>query len=89
MVELFEKASIPMDRLQVKLFGGAIQMKNSNPKNDSVGMKNIIKAIDLIENRSLSISSIDVGGGEGRKIHLLTSTGEVLLTRLKNSTIKL
>ncbi len=89
MIEDFRYMKIPSERIQIKVFGGAIQIQTKNQSSETVGMKNILKAVDQVEKNKLSIASIDVGGGEGRKIQIFSATGEVLLSRLKKSTVKL
>ena len=80
MLELMGRYKIPKNRIVVKLFGGAEQLHQSKQK--SVGRKNIEMAMSTLEGYGMSITAMDVGGNEGRKIYLSSQTGEVLLSRL-------
>jgi chemotaxis protein CheD len=87
MLEIFTKLKIARDDINVKLFGGAEQLRN-NRRNISIGMQNISLAMEILNKEKLKLISSDTGGYEGRKILIATHTGEVLLTRLSNQKIE-
>lgn len=82
MLNEFEKLKIKKHEIDVKLFGGA-DVLGSEKREDSVGKQNIIAAIQTLNKERVKIISSDVGGLRGRKVFLLTSTGEVFISRLK------
>ena len=84
IIEIFGQLKIPEERISIKLFGGAQQVVTRVNGKESVGIKNIKKVLQLVERRKMKIVASDMGGNEGRKIYLLSNTGEVLLTRLNN-----
>ncbi len=88
MMEIFQRMGIPPERIVMKLFGGAEQVINHAKGRESVGLKNIKKVLELAGLKSIRVASSDVGGNIGRKIYLLSNTGEVLLTRLKKTKLK-
>jgi chemotaxis protein CheD len=84
MLEVFSQKKIPRHKIRVKLFGGAEQLGNVNKTSQSVGQKNTTVALSMLEQEGIPIVSMDVGGNHGRKIYLITSTGDVFLSRIHN-----
>jgi len=75
--------------IEVKIFGGA-DMFGGGLKGKtgvSVGMQNAEKALEIIEQEGLRVSSSDLGGAQGRKIFFNMATGEVLLKRLQPNVV--
>jgi chemotaxis protein CheD len=71
--------------VEVKVFGGADTFGDTRKSGSSlaVAARNIEMAFALLDRSGYRIMAQDVGGARGRKIIFLTSTGEVLLKRLK------
>lgn len=84
MLKHFDRHTIKRHEIEVKCFGGADMFGKKPQKAEivSVGKQNIITAKRLLEEEGLRLSSIDVGGLQGRKLLFYTHTGEVLLKRL-------
>lgn len=82
MLNEFDKLRIKKHEIDVKLFGGA-DVLGSERREDSVGKQNIIAAIQTLNKEKVKIVSSDVGGMKGRKVFLLTNTGEVFISKLK------
>lgn len=70
------------DGLVAKYFGGGHVLENQNDFLN-VGERNIILAKDILKTEDIRIASQDVGGTTGRKIVFHTSSGAVLVKRLK------
>ncbi|MBF0498116.1 MAG: chemotaxis protein CheD [Deltaproteobacteria bacterium] len=68
-------------RLLAKVFGGA-HLLPSISKQNGVGEKNILCALEFLDNESIRVISQDLGGYQPRKIFFRTDTGEVLLKRV-------
>ena len=72
---------------EAKIFGGA-QMFVSNMR---VGDRNIEFVSDYLKYESISVSTQDTGGKQGRKLYYIPQTGDVFLKRivsLHNNTIE-
>jgi len=69
-------------RLKAKVFGGGEVLKVSNGILN-VGERNIILAKDTLKAEKIEIIASDLGGKTGRKIIMNTSTGSVLMKRLR------
>lgn len=70
--------------IQAKIFGGA----NMNfTANDTmlIGQRNILIAKEILSQYNIPIVASDVGGNNGRKITLNTTTGKVTLKYASNS----
>jgi chemotaxis protein CheD len=89
MLTLFDRFDVKRCELEVKVFGGADMFDSARNGRDrySIGKLNITTASKILEQESLNIVSIDVGGTQGRKLYFHTRTGEVLLKRLQPSVI--
>jgi chemotaxis protein CheD len=84
MLEKFNEHEINSDAIEVKLFGGADVLNNTNGViNYTVGKQNIITAKKIINKNNLNLVARDVGGKQGRKIFFNSETGEIILYRLK------
>ncbi len=85
MVKLFSRKGVRPGEIEVKVFGGADMFDAARNGRDrlSVGRMNIEAAQKTIEEAGLNVSSIDVGGTEGRKLYFDARTGEVLLKRIQ------
>jgi chemotaxis protein CheD len=84
MIRSFEHKGIPLQGIEVKMFGGAdmFPLSGTGDRKLRVGEENAGTAINILQSRSLPIVSQDVGGTRGRKILFHVGTGEVLLKRL-------
>ena len=74
----------PQD-IEVKLFGGAALIggrRQETPAN-SMGRQNAEAAMKALHSCGLTLKVANVGGTLGRKIIFDTTTGEVLMKRLK------
>ncbi len=78
---------VRLREIEVKLFGGAALMGQfrRDPLANSLGQQNVEAAMEAISNCGLILQAADVGGALGRKIIFDTSSGEVLLKRLRQA----
>lgn len=85
MLGWFMEYGITREEIDVKVFGGSDILSAPEIKTEtSVGRQNIAVAFEVIEKEMLSVSAVDVGGLQGRKILFSSNTGEVFLKRLRN-----
>jgi chemotaxis protein CheD len=86
VIKYFDGQLIPRDTLEVKLFGGAeiLAGKSEFNQSSSVGKKNMDTALRVIDKEGLIISASDLGGKQGRKLFIVSDSGEVYLSRLKS-----
>ncbi|WP_147819019.1 chemotaxis protein CheD [Salidesulfovibrio onnuriiensis] len=84
MLQGLTKLGISLGSLQVKVFGGAsgIAVRRVEDSSYNIGRRNVEMAHKILHNWGLKIDSEDVGGNQGRKIHFLSSTGEIWMKRL-------
>jgi chemotaxis protein CheD len=69
--------------LQAKVFGGASILQSSERAGvESLGMKNVRLARQLLYGRRISVLAEDAGGTRGRKIVFRTDTGDVWVRKL-------
>ncbi len=87
MAAAFDRCAVPRGEIEVKCFGGAdmFAWKAGRPELLSVGKQNIMMATKIIAAEGLRLKTQDVGGHSGRKVFFYTSTGEVLLKRLRGA----
>lgn len=85
MIEKFELRKIKISDLEVKLFGGSDVLKKTNNNDYTVGKQNIEEAENELKKLGIKIKAFDTGGTRGRKLHFVTHTGDVYLTRLKGN----
>lgn len=71
-------------RLQAKVFGGAHMLAGISREN-GVGEKIYTFVLDFLNNESIPVLSMDVGGTDSRKIYLYSDTGVVYLKRIHKS----
>jgi chemotaxis protein CheD len=73
--------------IEVKLFGGAalIGMARTETPATSMGQQNVKAALETISDCGLILKVMDVGGAFGRKIIFDTTTGDVLMKRLRRT----
>lgn len=85
MIRSFMTRSIAPKDIETKLFGGAAVIGDAcrSADEDSIGAMNIAAARKTIADFGLNIKTEDVGGCVGRKIIFDTSTGDILLKRLR------
>jgi chemotaxis protein CheD len=89
MLGWFRQNGVAREEIDIKVFGGSEMLSSPETKTkDSVGQQNIKVAFQVIEKEKLRVSASDVGGLRGRKIIFSTSTGEVLLKRLRKSELE-
>jgi chemotaxis protein CheD len=83
MLEWFDTQGIPRSEIEVKLFGGADVLSPGNMcyRGETIGRKNIQKALEIVERESLNLIAHDVGGRRGRKISFYTHTGQIHVER--------
>jgi chemotaxis protein CheD len=81
MLAEFDAQNIPIERLQIKVFGGANVMVPSSDIT-AVGSLNCQRAKQLLDEKNLSPAACDIGGAAGRTIVFETQTGCVLVKRL-------
>lgn len=89
MLEWFLERGIKQREIVVKLFGGSDLLAGPEGSGSKgIGRQNIDRAIAVIAEEGLLLSTSDVGGGRGRKILFKTYTGEVFLKRLSRAGFK-
>jgi chemotaxis protein CheD len=83
MVKYFLHRKVQLEKIQVKLFGGADMFKSivSEIPKLTVGRQNISAAIHCLKEYGLVPTASDVGGWKGRKLIFKTDTGIVLLKK--------
>jgi len=88
MSRRFSRLGLPPHEVEVKLFGGVIDL-GGEPHNDpSIGQANIAKAQQLLNEAGFQIKARNVGGDRGCKIAFNTESGEVLHRRLTRGKAK-
>lgn len=75
--------------IECKLFGGSELLLSfwTIDEKMSVGKQNAAMASKIIRNEGLTLISQDLGGTKARKIIFDTTTGEVMLKRIRHSII--
>jgi chemotaxis protein CheD len=71
------------DRLEVKVFGGAKVIENSNP----IGAGNAAFVLDYIEREGLILVAQDLGGTLARRLHYFPSTGRAMRRMLQQDAV--
>lgn len=70
------------ENLKAKVFGGANVLESSSGLLN-IGERNILFAESALAEGGIGIISRDTGGNSGRKLLFMTSTGEVLVKKVK------
>lgn len=85
MIRAFEKHNICHAEIDVKLFGGAAMIGESNNhrRQASVGHLNISAVKQIVQSSGLKLKAEAVGGHVGRKIIFNTTTGIVHVKRMQ------
>lgn len=85
MYNWFYNKGVKNHDIILKVFGGGnvIQINGEKHVMHTIGSLNIDKAMQLIHEKNLEISAIDVGGNLGRKLFFYTHTGTVLIKMIK------
>jgi chemotaxis protein CheD len=68
--------------LEAKVFGGGEVLRIKEGVLN-VGERNIMQALDMLKQNNIAVSITNVGGQYGRKLIYDTSTGKVLMKKLK------
>jgi two-component system chemotaxis response regulator CheB len=76
LLEEMKRLGAKVENLKAKVFGGG-NVVSSLSSMDSIGQKNILFAVNSLEKMKIPIVEKNVGGEQGRRIALLTSTGSV------------
>jgi len=74
------------NNLIAKVFGGADSLEQKQ-NFYRIGARNIILAMDILEEKKIKVISQSTGGNTGRNIKFHTGTGEVLLRYIKKSPV--
>lgn len=85
LVRLFARRGIATATLVAKLFGGAGALFCQGE--ETVGMRNVRVARATLAALDIPLVAEKVGGHSGCKIHVFSSTGEVLLRRLRSPVV--
>ncbi len=83
MLNTFRKHNVPVQRLEIKLFGGANVLQNM-PEKHAVGSLNWQQARQSLQAVRLDLCAHDIGGQAGRRLLFETATGAVFVRRLSN-----
>jgi len=83
MLNIFLKRGSNIENLEAHFYGGA---SNSNIKsfNKDVSRENIDIVKKILTDNNISITGVDIGGKLGRKVAFNSSTGEVIVAKIKN-----
>ena len=84
MLTEFRLLSIPLQRLEIKVFGGANVLEVLG-EHRAIGSLNWKQARRLLHEQNLSVCAHDVGGKTGRRIIFETVHGSVMVKRLRSS----
>lgn len=76
--KLIKKGALK-SRLEVKVFGGANLLDNSQ----QIGIKNITFVKDFLRREGMKIVGEDVGGNTPRRLHFYPDTGKAMLRKLQ------
>jgi chemotaxis protein CheD len=87
LIEKIQILGAQKKRLTAKIFGGGTVLSSIAGTNH-VGEKNIILALDLLDEANIPIISSSVGGTQGRKIIFNTHSGDVFVKLIKPQLIK-
>lgn len=82
LVEQFLRAGIRQSRIEAKVFGGGNVMLDGEL---NIGLKNVEAAFQALEHHRIRITVTNIGGGYGRKLIFISSTGEVFIKRLQRT----
>ncbi len=80
LLEKMLKLGCLQQRLVAKVFGGA-NLSGTDHQILMIGDRNIMLALQTLEQWGIPVTASDLGGRYGRKLIMNTSTGEVLLGR--------
>lgn len=87
LIEKMQSLGCRKENLKAKVFGGGAVMQTSGGLLN-VGERNIMLAEDMLADEKIPIISKDLGGDYGRKIIFCTSSGTVLMKKIRQSMIK-
>lgn len=81
----YKHRGIELNRVEVKLFGGAVIQLADNPQNvsSSIKIENVRSAKKILDAYKLKIIAEDSGGTYGRELRFYTDTGDVYIKRLQ------
>jgi chemotaxis protein CheD len=84
MLDAMDKLGARRSALEVKIIGGAAGLGAALDKGSSfrIGERNVNMARRILTAEGLTISKVDVGGNQGRKVLFLSHTGEAWIKRL-------
>jgi len=77
MVERFAARGSPAHKLKAKVYGGATMFDVERNGMMDVGSKNVDSARTMLDRLGITISAMDVGGNQGRKITFNPGSGDV------------
>lgn len=86
MLDGMDRLNVPRHSITVKVFGGASGIATSRMMHSTynIGRRNVETAKRILKEERLHIETMDVGGNQGRKLHFLTSTGDIWMKRLRS-----
>lgn len=82
LLEALDKLGCRRRQLRAKLFGGASVVDGSRSGGESLGMRNVAMARELLAATGISVVAEDVGGTQGRKLVFHTDTGAAWVRRI-------
>ena len=83
MLKQFTKQGVPLQDIQVKLFGGAKMFSHQIPASLAIGSMNDQAARRIIQRAGLAIQAVDTGGTRKRKLTFDMGTGKVVVEKPK------
>jgi len=88
VLERFRALGSHHRNLQARIFGGACVLEALQKIQGSlgqIGQKNVGVAVDILEQQGVEIIEKNVFGNRGRKVSMISHTGEIKLTFLGNA----
>lgn len=84
MIQEFIKRDIRLQRVEVKLFGGAIMQlaPSEDEVSNAIRIKNVQSAKEVLRKYNMSITAEDTGCACGREVFFFTENGEVFVKKL-------
>jgi chemotaxis protein CheD len=83
LLQEMKRYPVRINRLQVKIAGGAQMFKGSNENFQmNIGEQNIEAAKSVLRQLGLKLMAEDVGGSKGRTMCLDTCTGQVIIRKI-------
>ncbi len=86
MLSSLKSRGADLDQLKVKIIGGGFGLNNALKGDNlfNVAASNVAMAQNILADLGLTVAATHVGGRLGRKMHLLTHTGEIWIKQVRD-----